>query len=376
MKGINYYFIRELKAFLTQKHYLFILIIIPPIIFVLYGFIYQNRAIHNLPVVIWDEDQSELSRELTFFLQSSEDINIVDFVHNKNTVDLGMQKGDYLACIHFPKKMEVDIKRHHVPKIGLYINSTNLVIGKLLYRYNMEILMTAVAGVSLEKFVIEGVPREKTMALVQSFRLDVRNGYNATFNYQQYLVPGLCTVGLQMIIIMAACLGLNREKKLKVEEDKHVMFIGKFLAFLAISTFWSLILIYVYSPIFGIEHQGNFWDYTILFTLFNMACISVGFLLSAYLKDKMLASDFALFYTSPAFVFSGFTFPIWAMPFYDQYYAQILPYTPFLSGFFKTYFMEESVFYLKSELIHLAIFIGIALPLAYWKFQKKEIQSA
>ena len=58
------------------------------------------------------------------------------------------------------------------------------------------------------------MPDTKAMALVQPFHLDMRNGYNATYDYQTYLVPGLCTVSLQMILIMAACLAFNRERKI------------------------------------------------------------------------------------------------------------------------------------------------------------------
>lgn len=375
--SIRWFFMRELKAFVQNKAYVGLLVIIPPILFLLYGYIYEERAIHNLPIAVWDEDQSSLSRTLLRFIESSEGVKIYGHVISKEEVEEGMQKGDFYGCIHIPKRFEDDVKRKHVPLVGLYINTSNLVIGKLLYKYNAEILLTTISGISLEKFKLKGMPDEEAMALVQPFHLDMRNGYNATYNYQMYLVPGLSTVSLQMILIMAACLAFNRERRKhfatigKLKFGLRNYFFGKLAAFYWIGMAWCFAFLYLLGSFMGINGTGSFWDYFILFSFFVLACIGVGFLLSAALSSKMLASDFALFYTSPAFVFSGFTFPIWAMPVYDQFYAKLLPYTPFLDGFLKSYFMGLKVTYYMPAILSLLAFIGIAFPLAYWILNQK-----
>ncbi|MNR06970.1 hypothetical protein D3C85_1230700 [compost metagenome] len=85
----------------------------------------------------------------------------------------------------------------------------------------------------------------------------------------------------------------------------------------------------------------------------------------------MLSGDVALFYTSPAFVFSGFTFPRWAMPWYDQYYALIMPYTSFLDGFFKVYYMNLPLKYAHGDLIKLLLFCVVMFPTAILLFKRQ-----
>ena len=59
------------------------------------------------------------------------------------------------------------------------------------------------------------------------------------------------------------------------------------------------------------------------------------------------------------------------MPWYDQFYADIMPYTHFLDGFIKLYFMELPLSYATPEIFKLLVFIGITFPLSIVFFQRK-----
>jgi ABC-2 type transport system permease protein len=99
--------------------------------------------------------------------------------------------------------------------------------------------------------------------------------------------------------------------------------------------------------------------------LLALACISIGMLISVIVSDTMLATDIALFYTAPAFVFSGYTFPRWAMPWYDQYYAWVMPYSTFLDGFVKLYQMELPFRFAYFEMSVLILFVAVTFPIAF-----------
>ncbi|MCK7554456.1 ABC transporter permease [Chitinophaga sedimenti] len=143
-----------------------------------------------------------------------------------------------------------------------------------------------------------------------------------------------------------------------------VVIAGKTLAHLSVSWINFLLMAGVIFPIFGLNRTGTTINLFILFNVLALACIGIGLMISAIVKDVMLACDIALFYTSPAFVFSGFTFPRWAMPWYDQYYANIMPYTFFLDAFFKIHFMQLPLKYAFPEIIRLLLFIGFTFFIA------------
>jgi len=98
-------------------------------------------------------------------------------------------------------------------------------------------------------------------------------------------------------------------------------------------------------------------------------------MLSTLFLDKVLALDIAFFYNSPAFVFSGFTFPAWALPIYNQFYSLLIPYTHFIKGFLQLYQMNTPIKFVLPNILVLFLFLFIGLFVSYFalKYQVKKL---
>ncbi|MBS0029580.1 ABC transporter permease [Chitinophaga sp. 22321] len=371
--------IREWKRILTLPEHCIVLLLLPPLVCFLYGYIYHKQFARELPVAIWDESNSPLSRKFTFMLEQTESIHITQQIHNEATIEQLMQRGVIQGAIHFPARMDDHIKSRQPIYVTLYTNTAAVVTGKLIYKDAAKVLITAGSGVILQKLMKTGMPQGKAMALVQPIRLTSYLLYNPQFSYLQYLVPGLIAVALQMMVIMVTVLALNLEAQRGTLPELTVMangsassvLLGKGLAHLSVGWLHYILVTAIVYPVFAGGRMGGSWALFTLFTLLIMGCISIGFMVSAIVSDVMVACDLGLFYTSPAFVFSGFTFPRWAMPWYDQYYAWLMPFTPFLDGFFKVYFMELPLHYVYKETGQLLIYIVITFPLALFFLQRR-----
>jgi len=79
-------------------------------------------------------------------------------------------------------------------------------------------------------------------------------------------------------------------------------------------------------------------------------------MISAIFKNEAIAMDMSFVYNSPAFVFSGFTFPMMAMPAFESWYAQLIPYTHFLKAFIKGFEMNTPFHYVYPQIINLLWF--------------------
>ncbi|ATL49036.1 ABC transporter [Chitinophaga caeni] len=370
---------REWKRILTRPDHYIVLILMPPLLFIFYALIYQNQKAYDLPVVIWDEDHSALSRQLTFMLEQTESIHITGQVNGMEELKTLMQKGKISGAVHFPARMERDIKSRHPVTIPVFTNASALVPGKLIYSDASTVLITAASGVILQKFQKLGMTEAKAMALVMPIQLDTYRLYNPAYNYQQYLVPGLITVALQMMIIMVSVLAINTEWNEGSMQELHGLsngsagniILGKTLAHLGISWINFILVVGILFPYFNLSRSGHHLELFILFNFLSLACTGIGFMISVLAQDTMLAADVGLFYTSPAFVFSGFTFPRWAMPWYDQYYAQLMPYTSFLDGFFQVYFMGLPLSYAGIYMLKMSLFIGFTYFIAVFFLQQR-----
>ncbi|MCK5857626.1 MAG: ABC transporter permease, partial [Bacteroidales bacterium] len=81
--------------------------------------------------------------------------------------------------------------------------------------------------------------------------------------------------------------------------------------------------------------------------------------------DEVIAMDISFFYNSPAFVFSGFTFPIFGMPAFNSFYSDLIPYTYFLKAFLKLYQMNTPLHYAFPEFKALLVFCLVGFVIAY-----------
>jgi ABC-2 type transport system permease protein len=378
LKKISIIMVREWKRIFSIPNFYVVLLVIPPIIFLFYGFIYQKQFARELPMAVWDEDGSSVSRTLTDMMEQNENIHFTHVVFSNAEIEKLMKEGKIFGAVHFPKNMESDAKKNHQSNITLYTNGAYLVPAKMIYKGAAEIIIKGGLAVVLQKAEKQGMPADKANTLVQPIKLNTTTLYNPEFNYQMYLTPGLVTVGLQMALIVASVLILNLEFKrntidslLEISTSSSQIVIGKMLAHLCIAWLLFILISFVVFPVFDLGKPQTDLSFFILYTLLALACIGIGMMLSAISNNLLFVVDVALFFTSPAFVFSGFTFPRWAMPWYDQIYADIMPYTHFLDGFIKLYFMELPIRYAYPEMVKLLMFIGITFPVAIVVFQKK-----
>ncbi|MDP5201909.1 ABC transporter permease [Flavobacterium sp. DG2-3] len=379
MSTIGNIIIREWKRILSLKVFYLVMLVIPVILFSFYAFIYQKHDAKHLAFAVWDEDQSTVSRQLTFLLGQQEALQITRRVFSEEEVRKLIQQGKILGAIHFPKDLEKNIYKRHPSNVTLYTNAGSLVPAKLVYKAAAQVIITGSTGIILQKLEKTGMKADRAMAIANPINLNTYQLYNPTYNYQEYLVPGLITVGMQMILIISCMLALNYEWVTGTMDELYECangsvinaIVGKTFAHLAVSWINFALIAFIVFPFFDIGVGAATGKFFVIYTLLSLACIGIGMFISALFKDVMLSGDVALFYTSPAFVFSGFTFPRWAMPWYDQYYALIMPYTSFLDGFFKVYYMNLPMHYALGDLKKLGLFCLVMFPTAILLFQRQ-----
>jgi len=373
MKAIWEITLREFKIIASKRSYFIILILFPPALFLLYSFIYDSQGLKNIPIAIWDEDNTELSRTLIRQYQSSTFVNIVASPKSSADIEQLAKANIIHGAVHIPQHFEANVKTFKGSTITFYRNASNLIFGEMLYKAFAEVTLTINAGILLERFKASGEEPETAMNLANPIRLHVNSLYNPTYNYQNYLVPGLMIVGLQMMIIMISVLIINSEWENKTYNEllkmskgsTWVLIMGKTLPHFIIGMSNVILIFGVFFTVFNMPSQAGFLPLIVLFGLLILACIGIGLMISSIFSEALMASDLALFYTAPAFVFSGFTFPKWAMPWYDQFYAALMPFTPFLMGFIKVYQMNAGWQVLLPNVIQLGWFILISYSIAY-----------
>lgn len=368
LKSIIKIFIREVLILKKRPAAWVLLLVIPLGIFFYLGSIYEEGAIENVSIAIKDNDHSALSRKMIQYIEASPKLDVVKFLNSNDDVDTFFKdhpdiKGFYLI----PKDFSKNIFSGKQEKIIVYTNSSNIIYGNLLYKEAATFINTISAGINLNAFKLKGIPHEKAVKMVMPIRVITKPLFNSHYNYLYYLLPGLTTVLLQMIVFFLAARSINSEynkqtfkELLALSKDNiFILLLGKLLTYTLLGFLIGLLIFALVHPLLGVPIGENTISFLFIVLIFVMCNAMLGIMVSTIFKDEAMAMDVSFVYNSPAFVFSGFTFPIMAMPAFNAWYAQLIPYTHFLNAFIKGIEMRTPMSFLYQHVISLLLFFVV-----------------
>ena len=360
---------REFTRITDRKSLSTLYFIIPVILFALFSLIYMNELIRGVPIAIYDEDHSELSLLLTRYAGSASSMKITTYVNSMDELKSEFRKGNIKGAFYFPKDMEKKVKAGKQANVSLFINASNIIISNYLLNDGTKIIKTVSGGVLLKKLRSAGLMEDQAMDIISPIKIESMVLYNPNYSYANYLVPGLTTFSYLMIIMVASVLLISSEfthntfpELLELSHKKvSIIILGKSLPHLIIHTVNLIILIGIIFPLFNITINSFAFGLILFLIFFAIVVFAMGFMISSLFHNQMFATELALFIVTPAFIFSGLTYPLWAMPGIYRFVAALIPYTHFLSGFVKLSIMNVPFRYIVPEIFYLLIFLVVAV---------------
>lgn len=363
---------REFRRIGERKAVYTLMIIVPLVVFFLVSYIYKDRVVVDIPIGVCDLDNSELSRTIVRFIESTRSLNIATDMSSVDDIENNMSRGAIQGAVYIPAGLEGDVKSGKSVTIVIYKNTANLIIGNLILRDAATISQTISAGILRKRLEANGLSPDQAMVLANPIRIDSYSLFNPGYNYANYLPPAIVMVLLQMLVQILAVVVINEEVNeltlANLFRTAHgsvwAVLFGKTLAHVAIHSATGLGVLALLFPLFGIPIQVSILLAIPFMIYFIAASFLTGLAMSCLFNNKFLVTDIAAFYNSPAFLFSGYTFPLWAMPAFHNFYAQLLPFTHFLNGFLKIYQYNAPADSLLPEVGALSIFVFGSLTAA------------
>ncbi len=359
---------REFKRIAERKTLYLLSIIIPILVFAVYGTIYQQELIRELPISIVDNDHSPLSQKIIEMIEASPSMKIVKYSTSIEEIKRDFRNGTIHGAFYFPSTMEKAVKEGKYSSIVVYKNNSNLVIGNMITKESVTIIRMVSGGVLLKKLRSKGMNYDKSMNIINSIKIETNPLYNPNYSYANYLVPGLIAFTFQLLIMLGAVIVISSEfthdtfDELVQLANGNILAImlGKAIPHFIIHATTALMIIGMVFPFFNYKIEGSILLLIGFFFLFIAASLMLGLAISSFIHDQLFATEIAVFINTPAFIFSGFTFPLWAMPFIHSMFAQVLPFTHFLKGFLKIYQMNSPLEYILHEIGVLSLFVIIS----------------
>lgn len=369
LKIITKIFIREVLILKKRPAAWVLLLVIPLGIFFYLGAIYEEGAIDKVSIGILDNDHSDLSRKIIQNIEASPKLDVIKFLNSNDDIDRFFLdhpaiKGFYLI----PKNFSKNIFLGQQEKLIIYTNSSNIIYGNLLYKEAATLINTISAGITLTALKLKAIPHEKAIKMIAPIRVITKPLYNPYYNYLYYLIPGLTTVLLQMIVFFLAARSINSEYTNKTFDELFsitkgsilMIVLGKLITYSILGFLIGITIFAFVHPSLGVPVGEKTISFLSIVFIFVMTNAMLGIMVSSIFNNEAIAMDVSFVYNSPAFVYSGFTFPIMAMPSFNAWYAQLIPYTHFLNAYIKGIEMSTPMSFLYEHVISLLLFFIVA----------------
>ncbi|MBK1701959.1 ABC transporter permease [Thiococcus pfennigii] len=230
------------------------------------------------------------------------------------------------------------LKGEGAAPIQVIVNGVNANSGRLLAAYVQGAWSTWLA----RELAARQVPIHEPVAA------EPRIWFNPQVRSQNYLVPGLLVVNMTLVGALLTALVFAREWERGTLEALMVtpvslreILLGKLLPYFALGIGGMALSVLMALYLFEVPLRGSLWVLVACSTLFLLAALGMGLLISIVARSQFVAGMFALLATFlPAFLLSGFLFDIDSMPavvqaitylFAARYFVAILQ-TLFLAG--------------------------------------------
>lgn len=175
-----------------------------------------------------------------------------------------------------------------------------------------------------------------------------RYWYNEQLESRNFLLPGSMAIIMTLIGSLLTALVVAREWERGTMESMistpvtvYEMVLGKVIPYFVLGLVSLTICAMITIFVLDVPFRGSYWLFYLSSSIFLLACLSFGLMLSTLAKSQVVAYQVALFTAFlPAYMLSGFLFEIHSMPHWIQvltdllffkYYVQSLQ-TVFLVG--------------------------------------------
>ncbi len=382
MKDILIISIREITRLNRSKGLLFILVIWPFLAALLLGGIFSHKVVTKMPLAIINEDGGQLSRTLLRYTQASRSFDIAYHLESPQEAQDFIFKQKIVAALYIPKDFEINVKAGRGETLTLFVDGANLVTANLSIAEMKTIVATIAGGAKLKILRKLGYSKDKALALVSPIKMDVTKNFNPGTNYLNYMPPGTWMALLHQLILLFASLVIIREKEKNTfaelwslsKESWRNLIIGKLLPYFMLFFFYFEIFFRLFFPLFDIEFKGNYQLMFFISSAFLYCTLSLGLLISVAVKRSIDAIKGVLLIGSPAFLISGYSWPLAYMPWLTKIFAYTIPLTYFIQAY-RTIYQQGGGF---GETWHnLVILLGygticLTLSIVLMKKQNKE----
>ncbi|MGA3125973.1 MAG: ABC transporter permease [Candidatus Korobacteraceae bacterium] len=364
---------KEILQIRRDLRSILIVVAMPVILMLAFGY-GVSFDIKHLPVYVFDRENSQQSRDLVQRFSSSDYFQLRGSVDNYRDLVRAIDSGDCQLGIVIPAQFSQKLSEGGAVSVQAIVDGTDGNSANVGMGYAEAVALGYSQQIQLDWM------RQKGLRVVDPpIAIAARTWFNEDLESVANIVPGVVAIVMAVVGTFLTSLTIAREWERGTMEQLIAtpvspleLMIGKLSPYLAIGLADTALCAGMGVWWFGVPFRGSVAVLFVSSTLFLVVVLSLGYLLSVALKSQLAASQASLIVTFlPAFLLSGFIFPIDQMPLFVQVVTYVIPARYFMSIIRAVFLKGSPLVLLWKDMLALFIFATVLVLLATRAFQKR-----
>ncbi|MGC8603784.1 MAG: ABC transporter permease [Desulfomonilaceae bacterium] len=319
---------KETRQIIRDSRSLYLALGIPVMLMILFGFA-LSLDVDNIPIAIWDQNNSLESRDFLDRMTSSGYFNCVRQIQNYGKIISYLDNNIISVGIIIPFDFSDKIKKGDSTQIQAIVDGSDSTRANLAIVYLETIATTFGNDLKIQALKRQSVQSRVTPPVDPRIRIV----YNPELKSRNNIIPGLIPVIMMIIAALLTSLTIVREREMGTMEQlmstplkPNELVIGKLIPYFTLGYVDLLMVYFMGQYVFKVPFRGSVLIMFVVSSIFLVGAMSIGFLVSVIASNQFFATQLALLGTVlPTFLLSGFVFPISNMPSTLQYFTSIIP---------------------------------------------------
>ena len=324
-------FLRELRSLFRGRVPLACLLIGTPLGFtLLFGVIYGANIVNDIPLIIYDEDQSALSRKVIQAYADADRFVVTEYVQSEEEMRAALLHNHGKAALEIPRDFAKDVKQGRSAEALLIVNSANNMFGNATIAASQEIARSLEVSVATSMLEAGGLLPAAALTNAYPARLGVRITGDPANGYAAFMLGGLMLNGLQ-IGIMVTLAPLLITDLLRPRYDRRypswLFMLAGILPYALIAFLGYLISLLACIHLFYVPMHGSWLAVCALGVAFIAFVCCVLLVFSTCVPSRELSLQAPMLYIMPGLLYSGLSWPAFDMSTFAAAFGSLLPMT-------------------------------------------------
>ncbi len=367
------------------------LILIFPIMMVCIMPWVMDMEVKGVSVVVVDNDNSTLSRQLIQRLDASDRFTLVGMRQSYQEAMDDIEQCNADLIVEIPYDYERDAARGLTPSVLVASNAVNGTKGSLGASYASSVIMQnfranegeGINSISrVQPEVSEGQLQPWLHVLPAGFQQSVSFStlylYNIHLNYKRYMIPALFSLLVMMLCGFLPALNIVSEKEAGTIEQINVTPVSRFsFIFAKLIPYWVIAMLVITVClilswlIYGITSTGSIWLIYFVSLLLGITFSGLGLVISNY-SDTMQQAIFVMwFFVMCMMLLSGLFTPISSMPDWAQDMTKLFPVSYYIDAVRTIFLRGGTLTDILPQTYALCLFAAILDLWAVFSYRKK-----